>query len=404
MKTIISAVAIIMMLIIGSMSIASCGSGGGNGRGSGDNAPSDDDMSFDDDIADDDSTDDDSTVDDDATDDDASDDDSDDDTADYDYIAVEGQIRGIVHAPSGSIIYCADVKNNRILILDTAQSAITGTIEVGSRPTDLDVNPAGTRLWVATSGASAVTYANLSSKETGQVNLSYPPVGIAVGGAGKVYVIEEDGSIGIIDEENQTLINEVDGLGEDILDPTFIEIDRTSNWGYLANSGLSPSTLIRVDLNSDDLTVLDSDEFGSLGSNGFSLSLAPNGESLVFPNGSGQGTGYFVYLLDATDFTHILGEFDIGTYPEFMEYDPLGAFIAGINADPSDKRLYIMNLETFLPIKVIDVTEWINANSPNADLLLLRSNADGSVLAMYAEDTYADIGGYLYLIHREKLF
>jgi len=377
--------------------IFNCGSSGSDDENSFEEDDDDDDDSYpeDDDVSDDD-------------DDSNDDDDDDDDLAPYSKVSANGQIRAMVADTSGPIIYCADSKNNSVVLLDTKNNEIMDTILVGSTPIDLDLNPDGDRLWVATSGASAVSYINLGSKEEGTVNLAHKPLAVAVGGNGKVYVVNDKENIEIIDEDTQTLIGEVEwDLADKVLSARFIEIDRGANLGYVANAGLSPSSIVRFDLSDDNLDILEDNEHGSLGSNGQSLTLAPSGDSLVFPNGSGNGAGYTVYLLDALDFTNVLGEFDIGTYPLFMEYDPLQEYIAGINGDPYDERIYVMDPVTFLVIKVLDAAEWINnadADPPiSQDPLLLRSNASGSVLVLYAEDTYNDLKGNFYLVDRDNL-
>jgi hypothetical protein len=135
--------------------------------------------------------------------------------------------------------------------------------------------------------------------------------------------------------------------------------------------------------------------------------LAPDGSTIIYPCGSGNGDGYRVDFLEAADLSHLLGTFDIGTYPKFMEYDPVGDFITGINGDPYDKRLYVMNPWDFTSLNAIYVSDWINppnADPPrNQDLIALRANADGSALVLYAEDTYDDLEGYFYVIGRSKL-
>jgi len=399
---------LLAILIVGFTALlffaAACGGGGGGSDRNSDD-DQDDDAIVDDDTGgnnddDDSGADDDSSADDDtATDDDL--------TPDYHELAAAGQIWEMVHAVSGPEIYCADAKNNEVAVLDTAQRQVTDRMTVGSGPLDLDLNPAGDRLWVATSGATAVTYVDLGVKSTGTVSLNHQPVAVAVGGNGKVYLVSNEGTIEIVNEAAQTYITEVNWGLDGIIAPAFIEINRDAEQGYIANAGISPSSIQKFDLSTDDLTILEISEFGSLGSNGMSLTLAPDGQTIVFPCGSGNGNGYTAFLIDALDFSNILGEFDIGTYPKYMEYDPQSVFMAGINGDWYDERLYVMNPETFQPFQVIDMTNWINHADQNPpvdqDMMLLRANADGSVLVLYAEDTYNDLNGRFYLINRADL-
>ena len=115
---------------------------------------------------------------------------------------------------------------------------------MGATPIDLDLNPAGTRLWIATSGASSVSYLDLAGKKSGTVALQHPPVAVAVGGNGKVYAVNNAGNIEIVNETSQTWIAEVIWELEDqIISPSFIEIDQSANLLYVANTGISPSTV-----------------------------------------------------------------------------------------------------------------------------------------------------------------
>jgi hypothetical protein len=201
------------------------------------------------------------------------------------------------------------------------------------------------------------------------------------------------------------LITEVDGALASVPSPAFIEIDQEADLAYIANSGVTPSVLVRVDISTDDFTIVEQSANGTVGGFGKSLSLSDDGTTIVYPCGAGNGLGYTVYDMNTGDFTNVFGEFNIGTKPHFMEYDPQSEFMAGINGDTNDQRLYIMDPTTFGALNVIDMTSWFNnaylqrAEQP----MLLQANYDGSTFVVYAESTTEDLDGHFYLIPRADL-
>ncbi|MCZ7585114.1 MAG: hypothetical protein M5R36_18280 [Deltaproteobacteria bacterium] len=334
-------------------------------------------------------------------DDSATDDDADDDVISPSYAAVsaQGQISAIVAAVEGEMMFATDTRHDEVIILDTEDFEVQDRIPVGLMPVDIDMNPGGYRFWVATRGETAVTWVDNGSKGQGTVDLQHHPVAIAIGGNGKVYVVNDAGGIEILDEYAQEYLTEVT-WDDGIPSPSMIAVDRGGLRALVANAGISPASVMRIDLYNDDLNIEEVNETGSLGSNGQSLTLAPDGDSFVFPCGSGNGPGDAVYQINTLNFKQSFGEYDIGTYPRYLTFDPFGAFAVGINGDPHDQRVYVLNPESLEKGSVIDVTDWLAENDEEPKIV--EMNADGTVLVLYAENSTGGTGTF-YLVERKWL-
>ena len=314
----------------------------------------------------------------------------------------------MVNAHLGPVTYAADIRNDEVLFIDTEAAEVSEYIALDAPPIDMSPNPAGTRLWVATSGVASVTFIDLDILTPFTVDLDAAPVAIGVGEHDNVYVIDERGHIVILDDITQARLGDVD-WGLDMMEsPACIGIDRQENRGWIANAGVNPSTITRFDMWDPSLPIEETMGGGFLGTNGRRLVLAPDGDTLLYPNAGGNDGADALYILDSHDLSFAIGQYFVGADPLDAAYDPYGDFLVGINADPYDEQLYVLNPGRFNTRRVIDMTDWLNdpeADPPiDADPQMVRVNNDGTVVIVYAEDVYNDEDGTIYLIDRDTLY
>src|SRR5256714_15343005 len=70
----------------------------------------------------------------------------------------------IPSARAAPFAYITNNGSNNVSVLDTASNTVTATVAVGSFPTGVAVNPAGTRVYVANIGSNAVSGLDTASK------------------------------------------------------------------------------------------------------------------------------------------------------------------------------------------------------------------------------------------------
>jgi YVTN family beta-propeller protein len=109
---------------------------------------------------------------------------------------------GVAVNPKGTKVYVASDVNDAVSVIDTATNKVTATVPVGSDPWGIAVNPDGTKVYVANEGSGAVSVIDTASnKVTATIKVGNYPYGIAVNPAGtKVYAVNDlDNTVSVID-------------------------------------------------------------------------------------------------------------------------------------------------------------------------------------------------------------
>jgi DNA-binding beta-propeller fold protein YncE len=81
------------------------------------------------------------------------------------FIDVMTQVTAMKTDRTRPYLYAIDSVNNSLLFVNTTTNTLEKTIFVGSKPQDLDVDVAGTELYIANFGATQITVVNLDTRE-----------------------------------------------------------------------------------------------------------------------------------------------------------------------------------------------------------------------------------------------
>ena len=94
--------------------------------------------------------------------------------------------------------YITNYNSNNVSVIDTATSAVTATITVGSHPYGVAVTPDGSKIYVANVGSNSVSVIDTATNTvTATIAVGIGPLGVAVTPDGsKVYVTSPDYSQG----------------------------------------------------------------------------------------------------------------------------------------------------------------------------------------------------------------
>jgi DNA-binding beta-propeller fold protein YncE len=287
-----------------------------------------------------------------------------------------GQVGGMVAPSNGRYLYVSDETNARVIKLDL-HSLNFIEITIPSQPGDLALSPDESRLYVAKSGATSMAVINTENwtiERTWDLNGNVP-YDIEVT-ATRVYIAANTGHSAAL-----VIVNAYDGSIIDVHEDNWdsntrlIEVDPIRKKLYSGVVGWSPSNLCRWDISTDVINRETRCDHGALGSNGQNLTLSPDGNHILFMAGGGNGYGYTVYNTQALsdNFASRDGEYDIGTYPHDMVYQPDGALAYGICGSFYDKSIKILNTQTQVREGTIE---------PETGGEKLCMNGDGSMLIL----------------------
>ncbi len=108
---------------------------------------------------------------------------------------------GVAINPAGTKVYVANYRSDTVSVIDTATNSVTATVDVGSRPVGVAVSPDGSKVYVTNELNQTVSVIDTATNNvTATVtNVGSYPFGVAVSPDGtKVYLTSENG-VSVID-------------------------------------------------------------------------------------------------------------------------------------------------------------------------------------------------------------
>lgn len=162
-----------------------------------------------------------------------------------------------------------------------------------------------------------------------------------------------------------------------------LRIDPSVQKAYVADHGLSPSSISRFSISTGTPVF---EETVRSGSNGRALRINP-GKGLVFACGGGNsapsGTPYGLTYYGLNSFLDYLGVFRIGTYPLDAAFSPDGATLFGLNGANQD--VTIARTDTAATIYTLP----LNLGGSGRDPLEIEASTDGKYVYVYSNTSNA---------------
>lgn len=253
--------------------------------------------------------------------------------------------------PVQSYLYATLPDLNSVAIINTNTLTLVDTVFIGSNPRGVAVSTDGSTLFVATSGSTFIAVMDIKTRELlPSILLPTLPSDIEVGRDGRLYVTPASQSTGIMQVDSNTGDYLGDfSFGVSIYMGGALEISPDHNTLYFGNSGLSPGTLAKYDVSTEEPSLLYKNPHGDLGSNGQDLALSHDGEFISYAVGSGNGLGYTIYKIRSSDFA-VLGEFATGAYPREITFSSDDAVAYAVH---TTGEIDLFDTQTFLSLGTV---------------------------------------------------
>ncbi len=233
---------------------------------------------------------------------------------------------GVAVNPKGTKVYVASDVNDAVSVIDTATNKVTATVPVGSDPWGVAVNSDGTKVYVANEGSGTVSVIDTASnKVTATVKVGNYPYGVAVNPAGtKVYAVNDlDNTVSVID----TATNKVTATIKVGDLPTGVAVNPAGTKVYVTNE--HDVSVIDTATNKVTATV-------PVGKYPWGVAINPAGTKVYVTN-YGDST---VSVID-TATNKVTATVKVGSYP------------LGVAINPEGTKVYVANEESNT-ISVID--------------------------------------------------
>jgi len=152
-----------------------------------------------------------------------------------------------------SFAYIANANDGTVSVIDTSTNSVVATVQVGSSPKGVAVNPAGTRVYVANAGSSNVSVIDTSTNSViATVAIGSLPFAVAVNPTGtRVYVTNNSDHVSVIDTSNNSVMTTVTVGNE----PAGVAVKPDGTRGYVVNGGSDNVSVIDLNSNSVVATV-----------------------------------------------------------------------------------------------------------------------------------------------------
>jgi YVTN family beta-propeller protein len=178
------------------------------------------------------------------------------------YIDVATQVEALLLDPKRPWLYAIDQVENSLLFIDTTERAVKKKIFVGSKPSDLDLSPDGTELYVTNWGSTQISVVDVAKQDIARNIFVDTSLGTWQGNPYRVAVLA-DGLL-VFTEEDQwcdlKLVRASDGVNVAVAGSLYQPDLVASPDGkalYVAESGSTGSGLHRFSVTSTGLTLVD---------------------------------------------------------------------------------------------------------------------------------------------------
>jgi DNA-binding beta-propeller fold protein YncE len=269
------------------------------------------------------------------------------------YIAVNSQVAAMVVDPKRPFLYGVDSVNNQLHVVSLTDNTLAKSIFVGSKPSDLDINVAGTELFIANFGATEIAVVNLETREKARTLTVNTMVGTWDGNPFRLACTAGD-TVVFTSEDQWNDLKLVDAktganlAGWRLLYQPELVASPDGTRLYVGETGISRSTLTRFDVNGSSLTMTDvSGDIRRLRRRALAITrdgkyLFYAGKKLLATNlKSVLGTFTEPIYLSNGDGSMVMGSKSIHDGNTFAILRPLPLSTAIMAISPDDKTLYL---------------------------------------------------------------
>jgi hypothetical protein len=293
-------------------------------------------------------------------------------------IALDTWIGDIEIDPVRPLAYLSARDSNNIIVLSLTSLSLVNNITVGYNPSRMTIDPLTDRLYCAVAEGPGIAVVNLTSQSLEETwSLTYGASDLAVGRPGRLYVTTWNSLRRplIIDTSNGTNVGEISD-GRLIREGSILEISPDKESLYIGECLLSPVSLYKYNVTTDNPTLELEDDHGSLGSNLQDIAISPDG-SLVY---LACGGPYYIQAINTTDFSSD-GSYYIDAYPSSVAVSGNGSIILGAKRNPYDFTFQSFDSDSYSEIDMFEASE---------EVLRVRMDAVGRYILAFTGDTYYD--------------
>jgi YVTN family beta-propeller protein len=225
---------------------------------------------------------------------------------------------GLAVNPAGTRVYVANLEGDNVSVIDTATNTVVDTVVVGDGPFGVAVNPEGTKVYVTNSISNTVSvFDTATGNVIAIVDVGSIPYGITVNPAGtKVYVANlGSNDVSVINTTSDTVVATVPvGTG-----PYGVAVNPAGTRAYVTNRDSNNVSLIDTATNTVIAPTI------PMGINPCGLAVNPAGTRVYVANWHSNS----VSVINTGD--NSVASIAVGTFPDGVAVSPDGTRVYGAN-------------------------------------------------------------------------
>ena len=305
--------------------------------------------------------------------------------------------------PNTNMIYVSDGKDGLIYAIDGSSNTVVGTIQVGTGPVDVAVNPTTNTIYVANSGTlynlsgkrgpTSITVIDGSTKSvTSTIPTADVPSVIVNPVTNLVYVNNGNGTISVLDGSNNNVVGKISGVGHGEM-----AVDSLTDTIYVADTDNSAFSVIDGKTNSVVTTI-----HGIAIAPSVTMAEDSNTNKIYVPNPHGDGQDNATITVIDGSTNNVESKIPIPFWPMSMAANSVTDKIyVGINGNsPTDPGIYVIQ-STSSTTSQLQVNSQDN-NGPITGFYNELYASNGTLLdAGYTPNNFTLNNGKNYTVHVE---
>lgn len=256
---------------------------------------------------------------------------------------LRGHFSGMMLDPARPRLYVMNSSGDSIAVLNTSSNKEIANVWVGPGPSGMDISADGAELYVAVSGEKYLAVVNLTSLTVaGDIQLPAKPTDVAAGRLGRAYVTTSANHLLVVDTNTSSVIDSVTSSSD------LARISPDREFLYVGLRGLDPSSISKFSVATDNVHLISTVPFDTIGENLGDFAVSPDGSRLYVAS----GWPYYVIVVNSSDWSSV-GALQTGPYPSAVSLDASGG-LALASHPPGGITLF--NTTTFLPVRTYNAT------------------------------------------------
>ncbi|MGG7177464.1 S8 family serine peptidase [Clostridium paraputrificum] len=234
---------------------------------------------------------------------------------------------------------------NKIKILNVISSEVAKEYQLTSVPNCIDFDFDRGIIIASVKDEKKIIKIDVNTDEVTEIATTYSYGGITFGEEGYAFAyagIWPKGYISTIDLVRKQVVNSIEA---DVDDVGSIIYDKDNNNLFLAEKGISPSSIYRYTYNESSKGI-QLQQSARLGGNGLDLAMSWDKKHIAFSCGGGNGSGYTIFDIDSSDITKTFGEWNTGSYPTAASFTSDSKYI--ITSNSYELKLFSVKYHTLL--------------------------------------------------------